>query len=146
MPKSNLLAITRRVDDLASEMEKFVPINMKGTDGFRADLAGLLVVTISACYENCVKTTLVEYAAKRHVDFAEFTERNFSRLSSRVKVNDLHGYAKLFGVMRRSVSGRYSVQKESRYQIELGLILKRDTSKYWIGDMITLMVVSRTLQ
>ena len=146
MPKSNLLAITRRVDDLASEMEKFVPINMKGTDGFRADLAGLLVVTISACYEDCVKTTLVEYAAKRHVDFAEFTERNFSRLSSRVKVNDLHGYAKLFGVMRRSVSGRYSVQKESRYQIELGLILKRDTSKYWIGDMITLMVVSRTLQ
>ena len=128
MPKSNLFAITRRVDDLASEMEKFVPINMKGTDGFRADLAGLLVVTISACYENCVKTTLVEYAAKRHVDFAEFTERNFSRLSSRVKVNDLHGYAKLFGgnaeerfreilrSKRKQISDRTGINIEKRYQ------------------------------
>ena len=58
MPKSNLLEITRRIDDLASEMEKFVPIGMKGTDGFRADLAGLLVVTIAACYEDCVKKKL----------------------------------------------------------------------------------------
>ena len=101
MPKSNLLEITRRIDDLASEMEKFVPIGMKGTDGFRPDLAGLLVVTIAACYEDCVKKTLVGHAAKRHVDFEEFTERNFSRLSSRVKVNDLHRYANLFGGCRR---------------------------------------------
>ena len=97
MPKSNLLEISRRVNDLASEMERFVPIVMKGTDGFPAELAGLLVVTIAAYYEGCVKSTLVEHAAKRHVDFEEFTERYFSRLNSRVTVNDLHRYARLFG-------------------------------------------------
>lgn len=128
MAKSNLSSITRRVDDLAFEMEKFVPIGMKGTDGFRADLAGLLVVTIAACYEDCVKATLVEHAAKRHVDFEEFTERNFSRLSSRVRVNDLRKYAKLFGdtaeerfkeklgAKRRKISSRTGVNIENSYE------------------------------
>lgn len=128
MPKSNLLEITRRIDDLASEMEKFVPIGMKGTDSFRADLAGLLVVTIAACYEDCVKATLVGHAAKRHVDFEEFTERNFSRLSSRVKVNDLHRYARLFGdaaeerfkhrlrAKKDKLSRRTGINIEKRYE------------------------------
>lgn len=109
-------------------MEKFVPIGTKGTDSFRADLAGLLVVTIAACYEDCVKATLVGHAAKRHVDFEEFTERNFSRLSSRIKVNDLHQYAKLFGgaaegrfkeklkTKRDQISNRTGVNIEKRYQ------------------------------
>lgn len=97
MPRSSLLPIVTRVDDLASEMNKFVPIGGKGTTGFRADLAGLLVVTIAACYEDCVKATMVEHAAKRHADFEDFTERNYSRLSSRVRVNDLYRYANLFG-------------------------------------------------
>lgn len=128
MPKSDLFPITRRVNDLAYEMEKFVPVGMKGTDGFRADLAGLLVVTIAACYEDCVKATLVEHAAKRHVDFEEFTVRNFSRLSSRVMVNDLHRYAKLFGgaaedrfkeilkAKKEQISNRTGVNIEKRYQ------------------------------
>jgi hypothetical protein len=127
MPKSNLLEITRSIDDLASEMERFVPIGLKGTDGFRADLAGLLVVKIAACYEDCVKTTLVGHAATRHVDFEDFTERNFSRLSSKVKVNDLNRYAKLFGVTaeqrfkdslrtkREKISRRTGINIEKRY-------------------------------
>ncbi len=97
MPRSSLLPIIGRIDDLASEMNRFVPIDEAGATGFRADLAGLLVVTIAACYEDCVKTTLVEHAAKRHTDFENFTEKNYSRLSSRVKINDLQRYANLFG-------------------------------------------------
>lgn len=128
MPKSDLLTITCRIHDLASEMENFVPIGVRGSEGFRADLAGLLVVTIAACYEDCVKTTLVEHAAKRHVDFEEFTSRNFSRLSSRVKVNDLKRYAKLFGgtaeerfkeklrTKRMQISGRTGKNIENRYE------------------------------
>jgi len=109
-------------------MEKFVPIGTTGADSFRADLAGLLVVTIAACYEDCVKATLIEHAAKRHVDFEEFTAKNFSRLSSRVKVNNLHSYARLFGSAvedsfkdklekrRRKISDRTGVNIESKYE------------------------------
>jgi len=109
-------------------MERFVPIGTTGADIFRADLAGLLVVTIAACYEDCVKATLVEHAAKRHVDFEEFTVRNFSRLSSRVKVNNLHGYAKLFGstvensfkdklrIRKQKISDRLGINIENRYE------------------------------
>lgn len=128
MPRSNLLTVTRRIHELAFEMEKFVPVGNKGVDSFRADLAGLLVVTIAACYEDCVKTTLVEHASKRHVDFEEFTERNFSRLSSKVKVNDLHRYARLYGgdaekrfkeilkAKRVKISGRTGFNIEKRYE------------------------------
>lgn len=128
MPKANLFEIIRRIDSLASEMDRFVPLGTKGTDGFRAELAGLLVVTIAACYEDCVKSILVQHAAKRHVDFEDFTERNFSRLSSKVRVNDLHRYAKLFGdaagdrfkdrlnTKKDKISRRTGFNIEKRYQ------------------------------
>jgi hypothetical protein len=128
MPRKSLVPIILRVDQLASEMQRFVPIGTRGADSFRADLAGLLVVAIAASYEDCVKITLVEHAAKRHVDFEEFSERNFSKLSSRIKINDLHSYSKLFGehtelrfkeFLKRnnsSIKGKTGINIESSYK------------------------------
>jgi hypothetical protein len=127
MPKSSLRPILERVDQLALEMQKFVPTGTKGADGFRADLAGLLVVSIAAAYEDCVKRTLVEHAAVRHMDFEEFSERNFSTLSSRIRIDDLRKYARLFGGKTDSrfkenlhrkkdpISKRTGVNIETRY-------------------------------
>jgi hypothetical protein len=79
-----------------AEMRQFVPTDLIEAAQFRADLAGLLVVSMAASYENCVKETLVTYATNRHVAFGNFATNNFSRLNSRISLSDLYGYAKTF--------------------------------------------------
>lgn len=86
-----------RVESLVKDAERLVPEGTRGSTDFRADLAGLLVVAMAVSYETCVKTVLTDYAASRHVDFGIFTENNFSKLNSKVSVDDLAKYAKLFG-------------------------------------------------
>lgn len=85
-----------RIDKLAEEINSFVPSDARGASQFRADLAGLLVVTIAASYESCVKETLVNYASNCHESFGQFTINNFSKLNSRISINDLFRYTKLF--------------------------------------------------
>lgn len=85
-----------RVDRLVHEMNQFVPAENRGVTEFRADLAGMLVVTIAAMYETCVKTTMVSYAARYGKEFEGFAERNFQKLSSKISYNDLKRYARTF--------------------------------------------------
>ncbi|WP_281171947.1 HEPN domain-containing protein [Leisingera daeponensis] len=85
-----------RIDKLVFEMDQFVPAENRGVTEFRADLAGMLVVTIAAMYETCVKSTMVSYAARHGREFEGFTERNFSKLSSKIGHNDLRRYARTF--------------------------------------------------
>ena len=63
---------------------------------FRADLAGLLVVSIASTYETCVKEVLYEYASEQHVAFGDYTKRNYEKLNSKISVSDLKRYCELF--------------------------------------------------
>lgn len=86
-----------RVEALGREIDRFVPAGTRGADGFRADLAGLLVTTMASTFESCVKDILVDYAGRHHVAFERFSEKQYDRLNSRVNVSDLHRYTKLYG-------------------------------------------------
>lgn len=93
MARADLYPILARVEQLAMEIENFVPLNISNIQ-FRADLAGLLVVAIAASYESCVKETLVNYAGKRHPQFGIYAQNQYSKLSSRVRISDLYLYAR----------------------------------------------------
>lgn len=96
MPRSDLDVHFNRIEQLVAEMNQFVPQTMTGALGFRADLAGLLVVTIAASYETCVKETLVSYAGRHHTAFETFATNNYRKLNSRISINDLHSYTNTF--------------------------------------------------
>lgn len=117
-----------KIDDLALEISKYVPEGNIGAQAFRADLAGLLVVTIAASYEACVKETLINYASRHHVAFGNFAQNNYSKINSRIKINDLKSYARLFGAnierdfkakvaeKRARISGRLGINIENRFE------------------------------
>jgi hypothetical protein len=85
-----------RINVLANEMKAYVPLSTVGAEDFRADLAGLLVVTIVASYESCIKDTLISYASKQNQRFSEYVERRYSKLNSKIAINDLCRYCKDF--------------------------------------------------
>ncbi|RKE93633.1 HEPN domain-containing protein [Sulfitobacter guttiformis] len=96
MPPEDLREHFSRVDKLVQEMNQFVPADARGVNEFRADLAGMLVVTIAAMYETCVKTTMILYAGRFGREFEGFTERNYNKLSSKISHRDLRRYASTF--------------------------------------------------
>ena len=96
MPRADLDVHFNRIGQLVAEMRQFVPSDVVGAAQFRADLAGLLVVSMAASYENCVKETLVTFASGRHAAFGNFTSNNYERLNSRISIRDLHRYAGIF--------------------------------------------------
>ncbi len=81
---------------IIKEIDHFVPDSQNGTQAFRADLAGLLCVAIAAAYENSVKDSMIRHASSKHSDFEHFITKNFDRLNSRIKPNDLKKYTALF--------------------------------------------------
>jgi hypothetical protein len=85
-----------KIDRLIAEIENFIPEGTHGSTGFRADLAGLLVVAIASAYETCVKDVLISHASSKHGDFEYFITQNFAKLNSRIAKEDLFRYAKLF--------------------------------------------------
>jgi hypothetical protein len=102
--RNDLDETLRRIDALASEIEAFVPANQL-TNGFRADLAGLLVVAIAASYETCVKLVLTTFAERHHLNFGLFTRNHFGKLNSRINLSDLDRYAAEFGPAIQSCFG-----------------------------------------
>lgn len=96
MSRADLDVHFDRIEQLVKEMTQFVPSDLIGAGQFRADLAGLLVVSIAASYESCVKDTLITYATRHHVAFGTFTLNNYKKLNSRIAVSDLHQYSSLF--------------------------------------------------
>jgi hypothetical protein len=96
MPRADLDSRFKRIDQLAAEIYQFVPAAQVGITQFRADLAGLLVVLISASYEACVKDTLVTFATKHHSAFGVFTINNYKKLNSKITIDDLYRYAATF--------------------------------------------------
>lgn len=96
MSRSDLDVHFGRIELLIQEIVQFVPTNSIGAGTFRADLAGLLVVTMAASYKSCVKDTIIGHAGRHHAAFGSFASNNFRKLNSRISVNDLVSYAKLF--------------------------------------------------
>ena len=92
MKRLELIPHMERIDVLAREMQEHLPLSLKGVEDLRADLAGLLVVTIIASYESCVKETLVSYAFKQSDKFSEYVERRYNKLNSKIAINDLSRY------------------------------------------------------
>ena len=86
-----------RVLTISHEMDRFVPESTRGSEAFRAELSGFLVVSLAAGYENAVKSIMVSHASQKHPDFENFAARNFEKLSSKVRINDLKRYSRLFG-------------------------------------------------
>lgn len=111
MSRADLDAHFRRIDNLVEHMDRMVPEGGKGTADFRGDLAGLLVVAIVASYETCVKEVMINFASRKHSQFEVFVANEYSKLSSRVAVSDLHRYAQLFG---HEVGGRFKSRLNQR--------------------------------
>ena len=96
MARSDIAQLLGRVDRLANEIQTHVPDGVVATIEFRADLAGLLIVSIVATYESCVKETLIGCAGRHHAAFSEFCSRHYDKLNSKIGENDLYRYAELF--------------------------------------------------
>ena len=97
MAKSDVDVHLQRVGIMVSDIKRFASTGTKGTDDFRADLAGLLIIAITSSYESCVKDVMVRYSSSKHADFSQFVQNNFERISGRISIDDLHRYTKLFG-------------------------------------------------
>jgi hypothetical protein len=81
--------------NLARSIGDHVPNNIHTVE-LRADLAGLLVVSIVASYESCIKEILYNYSSSHNEKFAFFIENHFKKLNSKINIDDLKKYAKMF--------------------------------------------------
>ena len=110
MPSHDVRALLAPIDRLYDEITQFVPQDTQRLQ-FRSDLSGLIVVAMAASYENCVKETLVSYCGSHHPEFGAFAANQYRKLNSRVGLNDLINYAKLFGSVK---SDSYKLILKSR--------------------------------
>jgi RiboL-PSP-HEPN len=97
MAITELKAEFDKVDALAKSMANVAPISDPSLVSLRADFAGLLTVAMAASYENCVKQVILAYCDRHHSRFRQYAENKYSQLSSKVRVEHLHGYANDFG-------------------------------------------------
>jgi RiboL-PSP-HEPN len=128
MPRADLDVHFKKIDDLILEINRFVPSNDFSSVQFRANLAGLLVVAMSATYENCVKEVIQEFAGKHNAEFGKFAQRNYEKLNSRVQIRDLNRYCELFDpsinirfkdrlkVKKKAISERVGKNIETSYE------------------------------
>ena len=128
MPRCDLDAHFSQIDVLISEANAIVPPSSYKNTKFRADLAGLLVVAIAATYETCVKEILFEYADSKHNAFGAFARKNYQRLNSKIRVNDLTYYCELFepsirinfksrlAIRKRNLLDRVGINIETSYE------------------------------
>lgn len=120
MARSDLEVRFGRINKLVSEMNAFVPEGTHGTADFRAELAGLLVVTIASTYESCVKEILIQYAAAKNSNFEQFVINHFSKLNSKISESDLYTYSKLFGENIHKKFGERLEKRKKRIENKMG--------------------------
>jgi HEPN superfamily RiboL-PSP-like protein len=120
MPRAELDLHFDRLERLVREVRQFVPTDKVETAEFRADLAGLLVVSIAASYESCVKDTLVNYASGHHAAFGNFATNNYGKLNSRIGVNDLYAYARTFDSGVHDRFGKLLIRRKQTIDKRIG--------------------------
>lgn len=96
MNRGPIVEMLSRIEALAQEIDANVPTDQPGLIDFRADLAGLLNVTVCATYENCVKAIIHDYAGRQSQLFRVYAQNQYDRINSRIDVSDLYRYAKTF--------------------------------------------------
>lgn len=116
MPIQDIRALLAPIDRLYDEIIRFVPQDTLRLQ-FRSDLSGLLVVAMAAAYENCVKEALVSYCGTHHEVFGIFASNQYAKLNSRININDLGNYAKLFGAERHA-SFKANLKEKRRLILE----------------------------
>lgn len=148
MDRQNLKPHFDRIENLLGEIKSNVPADRPSVVDFRADLAGLFVVSIVASYESCVKDCLVCLASSKHEEFGEFVVRKYQKLNSRIQISDLHSYSKLFSadVANRFVNS-LSRRKE-RIEFFTGKNLKKEYENLlsWRHDFAHAGVRNTTLE
>jgi hypothetical protein len=97
MPRPDLDSHFVKIDQLILDIDAHVPPSTGyAAVKLRADLAGLLVVTMAATYETCVKEVIHGHANRVHLKFGNFTAENFKKINSKININDLNHYCNLF--------------------------------------------------
>ncbi|ANI80670.1 HEPN domain-containing protein [Kosakonia oryzae] len=96
MMNSCLVEYFRKIDILFLELDKLAPENDVKNRSIRNEFAGLMVISLAANYENCVKTILINYADLFHDKFSHQVERKYSYLNSRIKYETLKEYLSHF--------------------------------------------------
>lgn len=148
MSRADLDVHFNRIEQLVVEMNQFVPQTATDALGFRADLAGLLVVTIAASYESCVKDTLVSYAGRYHVAFETFATNNYKKLNSKITIGDLHSYTTTFD---DNVSARFKTLlagRKERLNVRIGRNIETEYKKMlsWRHDFAHAGIRNTTIE
>lgn len=97
MSMRDISKLISEMNGMISEIDNYVPKGAPKNDHFRAELSGLLIVSLAATYENCVKEIIIEHAEKYHPAFGQYAEKQYDKLNSRVSLSDLNGYANKLG-------------------------------------------------
>lgn len=93
MNLSEVSSILSEIKTLVENINSFVPAGRPRNNTFRSDLSGLLIVSLAALYENCVKEIIVSYTESHHPAFGRYAEKQYEKLNSKIDLNDLYGYA-----------------------------------------------------
>lgn len=96
------------IERLTQTMNKVVPIKPQNSD-FRAELARLLIINIVSAYENSVKTTMIEFAEKKHRDFGHYVRTHKEYINARIQKCHLIDYANDFS---EEIKDRFKVKLE----------------------------------
>jgi hypothetical protein len=116
MPTQGILDLLEPIERLYDEISRFVPNDTPRLQ-FRSDLSGLLLVSMAASYENCVKEALISYCGSHHAVFGTFASNQYAKLNSRINLKDLIDYTKLFGAERHEAyKQRLSARRQSILQ------------------------------
>jgi hypothetical protein len=111
MPRNDVKIHLAKIDNLIAEINVMVPPSLGYSSvKFRADLAGMLVVVMTATYENCVKEILSDFAYRKNKEFGEFARKIFNKINAKIKVSDLYKYCGLFDV---------SIQKRFKDELKI---------------------------
>jgi hypothetical protein len=119
MARAEIDVILRRAEALALEIEAFVPNTARSVQ-FRADLAGLLVVSMAASYESCVKETLMNFAGRHLSQFGMFAQNQYRKLNSRISMADLYSYASTFDNSVHQKFGQIIVARKAKLMTRIG--------------------------
>ena len=87
----------QRIDHLAHNIQENFPDTLDPTTlEFRTELTGLLLVSIVANYENCIKKVLSTFASNHSSQFEKYVNKKYEKLNSQIRQDDLGRYYKHF--------------------------------------------------
>lgn len=96
MKQSCISEFFEKIDILFQELNEIAPESDVKKRKIRNEFSGLIVISLAATYENCIKTILINYADFYHDKFSHQVERKYNYLNSRIKFETLKEYVSHF--------------------------------------------------